>query len=228
MKVYTSRGDFELVWVDCSDPEITGLLDRVTRDLATIDRREAIDLEISDWDAPGDWIATDCPHLAAYGTLLLSERAVSVFGSLLTDAGYFLDTRLASDTRYKLFICEREVDALDSERSDIHRFRSGNISDVFRHELDADRLRDQHVFRLKHRPSQVFVSDRVVDLVREHGLTGFLFQEIWSSETGGVQLPPAVLPIERVPGEFARRAAAKRRALREELARRACSTPGRA
>ena len=82
------------------------------------------------------------------------------------------------------------------------------------------------MFRLKHCTSQVFVSDRVVDLVREHGLTGFVFEEIWSGETGGVLLPPAELPIERVPGEFARRAAAKRQALRQELARRAGTTPG--
>ena len=230
MKVYEIEGDGDLAWINCSDPEDAGLLDRVTLGLAGIDRSRTIELEVSDSDAPGDWVETDCPRRPAYGTVLLSERAVSVFGSLLTDAGYLLDTRLAFETRYKLFVCERESDALDLERSDIRRFRSGNISDVFRHELHADRLRDQHVFRLKYCPSQVFVSDRVVDLVREHGLTGFVFEEIWSSETGGVQLPPAELPIERVPGEFARRAAAKRRALREELARRerAGTAPDRA
>ena len=228
MKVYEIKGDWELAWINCSDPEDAGLLDRVTLQLDTIDRSRTIGLEVSDWDAPGDWIETDCPKNPAYGTVLLSERAVSAFGSLLTDTGYLLDTHLAFATRYKLFICEREIDALDLERSDLRRFRDGNIWDVFRYELDADRLRDQHVFRLKHRPSRVFVSDRVVDLVREHGLTGFLFQEIWSSETGGVQLAPAELPIERVPGEFARRAAAKRKALREELARRAGTAPGQA
>lgn len=226
MRVYEIKGDWELAWIDCSDPEDAGLLDRVTRGLAVIDRSRKIELEVSDWDAPGDWVETDCPRRPAYGTVLLSEQAISVLGFLLVDSGYLIDTKLAFDKSYKLFICEREIDALDLERSDIRRFRSGNISDMLRYELHADRLRDQHVFRLKYRPSRVFVSDRVVDLVREHGLTGFVFEEIWSSETGGVQLPPAVLPIERVPGEFARRAAAKRRALRQELARRAGGTPG--
>jgi hypothetical protein len=220
MKLYWIKGDFELLWVNCVEEGVTNLLDHVVHDGAMIDRTKPIVLETSDWDAPGDWIASDCPRAPAYGTLLLSERAVAVLGSMLTDAGYFLDTVLpGTDVRYKVFICDCELDALDLERSELTRFRSGNIDRVLRHELKADSLRGADVFRLKHRRSDVFVSDRFKAAVEQAGLVGFVFEEIWSSETGGVYRPREMPPIDRVPGESARRAKAKRRALREVLAR---------
>lgn len=221
MKVYEVKGDFQLAWVNCSEKVITGLLEHVVNDGAEIDRSKPVALELSDWEAPGDSILTDCVHIGAYGPLLLSERAISALGPLLSDAGYFLPTELAADTCYKLFICEREIDALDQERSDLTRFEDGMVWKVLRYELKPDLLRDMHVVRLKHRRSRVFVSDHFVQQVDRHHLTGFVFREVWSSDTGGVQLPPEMPPIERVPGEFAKRAKAKRAALRKALRERA-------
>ena len=76
MKVYEIEGDGDLAWINCSDPEDAGLLDRVTLGLAGIDRSRTIELEVSDWDAPGDWVETDCPRRPAHGTVLLSEQAI--------------------------------------------------------------------------------------------------------------------------------------------------------
>ena len=225
MRVFSAKGDFDYAWMNCVDADVCGLLNHVVNDGAYIDRSLPVALSVGGYGARrGDWIETDCPKNPAYGTVLLSERSVAAFGAMLTDAGYFLDTTLDAATRYKLFICEREIDALDLERSDFTRFRSGNVKDVLRHELRADLLAGLDVFRLKHRRSQVFVSDRFVALAEAHGLTGFIFTELWSSDAGGVPLTLPGVPVQRVPGEFARDARKKRRALRKELARRAAAT----
>ena len=185
----------------------------VVHDGAEVDRSEFIELEISDWDAPGDWVETDCPGNAAYGTLLFSEQAVAALGDLLTPCGYFLNTVLPTGTRYKIYICEREIKALDEERSVIERFESTRrIQEVMRFELYAEALATSDVCRLRGLRSDVFVSDEFVRLVETHRLTGFLFTQIWPGETGGTGL--------RV-NRGAIKPPAKRAALRAELTARA-------
>ena len=224
MKFYEVRGDYDYAWVNCSDVDVCGLLNHVVHDGAEIDRSQPVVLEVGGYGRKGDWIETDCPKRPAYGTVLLSDRAVSVFGAMVTDAGYLLDTSLAAQMRYKLFICKREIDAFDQDRSEFTRFVDGGIWKITRYELDADLLRGMDVFRLKHVRSSVFVSDRFKTLVDQDGLTGFIFEEIWSSDTGGVALTLPGIPVEGKRGEFGRIARQKRQALRAELARRAAPT----
>lgn len=224
MKIYEVDGDHDYAWINCCDIAMCGLLNHVVHDGAEIDRSQPVALEVGGYGRKGDWIETDCPKEPAYGTLMLSDHAVAVFGPMLTDAGYLLDTTLDAQTRYKLSICEREIDALDQARSEFTRFSDGGISYMLRYELEASLLQGMDVFRLKYRRARVFVSDRFKALAEAHGLTGFVFDEVWSSDTGGVPLTIPMPPIERVRGEFGRLARQKRQALRQELARRAATT----
>ena len=110
----------------------------------------------------------------ACGTLLFSERATQVLGDLLLASGYFLDTILPTQTRYRIFICEHEIDALDRERSEIVWFEDeDNINYVLRHSFHSEALRDEHVFRLRYLRATVLVSDTFVRRAEEHQLTGF-------------------------------------------------------
>lgn len=220
MRLYEAYGDFDYAWINCCDADMYMVLDQAANEGAEVERDLVIDLEVGGYGSNGDWVETDCPKGPAYGALLLSERAIAAFGPMLTDAGYFLNTRLAATTRYKMFICQREIDALDQERSELTRFDDGGVWNVLRHELDADMLQGMDVLRLKHRRARFFVSDRFVEVAKVHGLTGFVFTEMWSSDTGGVLLPLPSIPFEQVRGEFARDAQKKRQALRKELARR--------
>lgn len=199
-------------------------LDRMFNDKALSNLDGPVRLEIGGIGSKGDFVLADNVYLSGFGPLLLSEHAITLLGELLSDVGYFVDTVLISDMSYKLFICERQIDALDQNKSELKRFNDGMVSKISRHELNAEIVRDMHAFRLKHRRSCMFVSDHFVSMVKKHELTGFVFEEIWSSETGGVQLPPVMPPIERVRGEFAKRAKAKRKAFREILARRTIDT----
>lgn len=224
MKLYEARGDFDYASVSCTDNTVYFLLDGAINDKSEIDRSVVVDLEVGGYGAEGDWVETDCPKGPGYSPMLLSERAIAAFGPMLTDAGYFLNTRLAAATRYKLFICQREIDALDLERSEFTRYTDGGVWHVLRHELNADLLQGLDVLRLTHRRGRLFVSDRFKAVAEAHGLTGFVFTEVWSSDTGGVPLTLPGLPVEQVSGEFDRTAKEKRGALREELARRDAGT----
>lgn len=196
-------------------------LDDVVHQGAVTDRTVPIELEVDTFESGGDWVETDFPHLNVYGPFLFSDLSTAAFETMLTDAGYFIDARVPAHKAYKVFICERVIDALDQQRSSLTRFGDGGVWDVMRYELRPELLHGMDVFRMKHQRARLFVSDRFKAIADDYGLTGFVFQEIWSSETGGVTLPPDEIPIEHEPGSFARRAASKRQALRAELARRA-------
>ncbi len=221
MKTYELRGDWELASLNLVDGELISLLNHVVHDGAVIDRNVPIELEVGNFESKGDWIETDFPELGAAGAVVFSDWSTAAFETMLTDAGYFIDARVPAHKAYKIFICERVIDALDQQRSSLTRFSDGDVWDVMRYELRPELLHGMDVFRLEHRRARLFVSDRFKAVAGSYGLTGFVFQEIWSSETGGVTLPPDEIPIEHEPGSFARRAASKRQALRAELARRA-------
>ena len=213
MKIYEVEGDSDYLWTNCVDGDITGRLNHVVHDGAEIDRSQPVELEISDWDAPGDWIETDCAGRPAGGALLFSERAVAALSDLLTPSGYVLDTIIPAQTRYKLYVCKRAIEALDEARSEVIRFKaSGRVRKVLRYELRAEAIASSHIFRLWDLRGRVFVSDAFVSRVEAHRLTGFLFAEIWSSEFGGTGLC-----IDR----GVMKPQAKRAALRAELAARA-------
>ena len=221
MKIYNVEADWELAWLNLIDGELITLLDDVVHDGAVIDRSLPVELEVGNFESKGDWVETAFPKLNAYGPFLFSDWSTAAFETMLTDAGYFIDARIPAHKAYKIFICERVIDALDQQRSSLTRFDDGGVWDVMRYELRPELLHGMDVFRLAHRRARLFVSDRFKAVVDIYGLTGFVFQEVWSSEAGGVTLPPDEIPIEHEPGSFARRAASKRQALRAELARRA-------
>ena len=120
MEFYKVEGDANYLWLNCFDIEDTGLLDHVVHDGASIDRTKPIRLEIGGF-APNKSVETDFPSRPAYGVLAVSKRAISVLGDLFLASGYFIDTICPTKTRYKIYICEREVDALDQEKSELER-----------------------------------------------------------------------------------------------------------
>jgi hypothetical protein len=169
-------------------------------------------------DLPPQWVPAD----AAYFTgshLVLSVRAVSALRPLIGPHGEFLPIR-ADFGDYAIFNCFTELDALDEANTEGKRFTSsGRFMEIFRYALHADRLVDPPpIFRLLDR-APLFVTDAFRDLVEAQRLTGFVFEPLWSSETGGIRRPEVEV-WERDP-EGARRAAqAKRLAILQAEAER--------
>ena len=90
---------------------------------------------------------------------------------------------------------------------------SGNIREIYRHELKNEDLQTENIFRLKHVRSSVFASETFVNLVNQHDLTGLHMTKIWSSETGGL---PYTWPRYAPRNESIQ----KRRLMREKIAQR--------
>ncbi len=163
-------------------------------------------------------VLTSCLYFGS-GALLLSEDAIAALGPLLNPAGYFIDTQLDAEQHYQLFVCERRLDVLDEEQAELERFPSGNIWHVLRYAFHEDRLEGADIFKVKGVRVDLLVTDRFVSLVNEHKLRGFEFVNVWNRGTGGVRFNPDESKYEAYPGETEAIGQAKRRAMRETLAR---------
>ena len=176
------------------------------------------DFDVSDFGPHAPAVLTSCLYLSV-GALLLSAGAITALGPLLIPAGYFIDTELDAEQIYKIFVCDRRLDVLDEARAELKRFSDGDIWDVLRYAFHEDRLEDADIFKVEGVQVDLLVSDRFVSLVNEHKLRGFEFVNVWNRETGGVRFNPDESTYEAYPGETKAIGEAKRRAMRETLAR---------
>ncbi len=177
------------------------------------------DFDRSEFGAHTPAVLTSCLYLDV-GALLLSDEAIAVLGPALDPAGYFIDTELDAERIYKIFVCERRLDVLDEERAELKRFPStGNIWRVLRYAFHEDRLAGADIFKVKGVQADLLVTDRFVSLVNEHKLRGFEFVSVWNRGTGGVRFNPDESTYEAYPGESQAIGEARRRAMREILAR---------
>lgn len=119
---------------------------------------------------------SDFPWLGAHA-LVMRRAAVDALGELLVASGEVLP--LETDDGVELFVLNatRVVDALDEGRSEITRFPgSGRIMRIKSIAFKTELLRGIDIFRLPHRASATYVSDRVVKIVAAAGLRGLEFK----------------------------------------------------
>jgi hypothetical protein len=223
-KVFTIDGDGALAFGQISEAAFRKVLVRSALHEQEVQRSFAVPIRLGPLAVKGfsPFVPTDCPYFSPLQkSILLSERAIDVFGSLLDGAGQMFRTeQRQTETRYTILYVRRQVDALDEERSEVERFQStGRISDVVRAEFHAERLRDAPIFRLPY-GGMIYITDAIADLVQQHGLTGFKLTEVWSAESGGVHNPPEVYRFNGGIEASRPREDARRRALRAELAAR--------
>jgi hypothetical protein len=217
--VYRVKADLELMIVGFVDAEASRLYQDVRGprgDTPWIPPE--LQVLVDDDELPPQWVAVDNAYFTGLN-LLLSARAVSVLRPLIGPHGEFLPVR-ADFGDYAIFNCFTEIDVLDDRNTEGKRFSSGRFMEIFRYALHAERLVDPPpIFRMLGRRGPLFVTDPFRALVEEHRLTGFVFQPIWSSETGGIRLPE-VETWDRDPAGSRRARQAKRLAsLAAEAAR---------
>ena len=126
--------------------------------------------------------AGDFPNLISF-IPVFSKRALNVLGDLLADSGEILPL-LCSEGSYYAFNVTRMIDALD-ETTSFERFESsGRVCGILQHQFNADKVEGLVIFKMPYmHKSDVYVTDRFVDRVREANLQGFRFSEVWSSST---------------------------------------------
>jgi len=127
---------------------------------------------------------SDFPWLGAHA-LVMRKRAVDALHDVLAAHGEVLP--LVTDDAVPLWVFNaRAVDALDEERSNITRFPGSNqIMRIVKIAFIESALRGVDMFRLPHRASSTYVSQRFVDRVHEAGLVGLEFNTVWKDPDRG-------------------------------------------
>lgn len=126
-------------------------------------------------DERQDCKPSDFPWLGS-DVLIMRTRAVLALRPMLDAHGELLP--LATDDDVKLFALNvtTVIDALDEEKSSILRFPgSGRIMGIDKAVFRDELLGDVDIFRLPHRASATYVSERFVDAVKTAGLEGLEF-----------------------------------------------------
>jgi hypothetical protein len=131
-------------------------------------------------DKDSAFYSSDFPWLGA-DALVMRRKAVDVLRDLLEAYGEILP--LEDEGGVELFVLNaRALDALDEQRSEIQRFASS--ARIMRIKSLAFRepvVRGVDIFRLPHRASAIYVSERFVEAVEKAGLVGLEFNKVWTA-----------------------------------------------
>lgn len=123
---------------------------------------------------------SDFPWLGSHA-LVLRQSAVEALGDILNAHCEVLP--LLTDDGVELFVLNtRVIDALDEHSSSLLRFPGSNrIMRIKKPEFVASAIEGADVFRLPHRASSTYVSERFVERVKAARLRGLIFNKVWSS-----------------------------------------------
>lgn len=133
-------------------------------------------------DEGEDLARSDFPCWPGSSVLVFGSRAVGILGDMLDAQGELLP--LTPNDSSELFVFNAQsIDALDEEQCNLWRIPgSERIGRIEKLALKEDDLRGVDIFRLPHRGSATYVSQRFVDQVGEAGLVGLDFPLVWSPD----------------------------------------------
>lgn len=125
------------------------------------------------------WIPGDFPA-GSMGDLILNGRAKREIGSLLETYGELLP--LICDEEYWTLNVTCIIDALDEPKSDVVcSSEPGRLLMIHKHVFRLDALNNAVVFKLPQwRRGPVFFTTPFVELIKQSGLTGLVFKQIWA------------------------------------------------
>lgn len=117
MIVYRVGGDPDYLAVVFPSVDDVRPLSRVDRHNATLDPSHVVKVEYRFGEPEEDGVVTDCLDSGMGSTLVLSQRAVEALGPMLNAAGAVVQNEPSHAMSYKTFVCYRQIDALDTERT---------------------------------------------------------------------------------------------------------------
>jgi hypothetical protein len=168
--------------------------------LLLTDERDAEVLELLDgqsaWDwwrsVPLEWDTFEDRPLPDFMTVdespVLSARALEACADLFDDRVELLDIVIDGDRSSRLVNVTQISTALDKERAMRKYFCDGRVRSVYLYEFHSVMLEPETIFRLGYATGfDLYVTSSVVERVTEAGLTGFVFEEVWSDEPEAAQ-----------------------------------------
>jgi hypothetical protein len=123
----------------------------------------------------------DFPHFFA-DVLLFSTRAKVILQDMMAPSGEFLEMKYGNESVYA-FNVTNFINVLDENKSEVKRFKSsGRIMSIEKYEFIPHLLENQVIFKIPQAKGRIFVTDKFVQRVNEHGLVGLEFVERWRNE----------------------------------------------
>jgi hypothetical protein len=130
-------------------------------------------------DGRHEFRSSDFPWLGRHA-LVMRRTAVDALRELLEAHGEILPLATLDGVELYVFNCG-VVDALNEELSSVVRFPgSSRIMTISRVSFVPDAVRGVDIFRLPHRASSTYVSQRFVEHVNAAGLRGLEFTSAWT------------------------------------------------
>jgi hypothetical protein len=123
---------------------------------------------------------SDAPWFGGHA-LVFDAKAVHALETLLIHSGELLALQ-CDDRDLHVFNPSAVVDALNETESTIERFRDGRIRHIRKHVFKADLVRPLLAFKLPHRASSAYLSQRFVDAWEKAGLRGLTFDCVWEEQ----------------------------------------------
>jgi hypothetical protein len=142
--------------------------------------------------APGD---EDYNPKATYGDFVwmgggdigLTAATAKKVGHLFTPYGELLLLNINGDlNKVFWFHCTNIVDALDENKSKIHRFADGRIMAIDEYVFLPGRIGDNEIFYVQGTRQGPFCTERFKQKIEAQKLTGLDFILLWSDEPAGI------------------------------------------
>lgn len=180
MKVYKYLPDFDF-------PEF--LSTKVRSDLFRFDALEKGN-RVDDWEAihmefadeHGVRLGNDMPDFVPYGSVpVFQEHVYEAMRDIWDAHGQILPLRCEGQTLWAFNVLTT-LEALDEQRSEVVYFIGGNkIMDVESYAFDQRVIGDTAIFLDPRLGLPIFVTDRFMNRIEEHGFTGIAPKLIWAS-----------------------------------------------
>ena len=188
MKIYELKpsSDDKWIWFFTIDGPTTPIYFGDTQSFFESQPRIRIDRNTEKSPRGSRAVLADFSCLDSGSELCFSARARTVLGPHVDRLGQWLALE-CNEATYWLFNVTNIIDALDEQKSEIARFSDGRIMDIDSFVFRPEKVTGHLLFQVRNTPATPnLVTQDFVDLVHEHGLTGFSFRLVWSEEGGAV------------------------------------------
>ena len=188
MKIYELKAssDDQWIWFFTVDGPLTPPYSGDTKAFFYSQPRIRIDRNTEKSPRGSSAVLADCSSVDSGSPPCFSAKAKAVLGPYIDGLGQWLALE-CDEAPYWLFNVTHTVNALDEANSQLIRFDDGRVMRIAQFTFHSEKLCGQLLFHVSQGPGGPnLVTQDFVDLVHEHGLTGFSFRLVWSEEFGAV------------------------------------------
>ncbi len=134
-----------------------------------------------EWLDEGDSATKPLPDFPSFGGVpAFSRRAIETLKPMLERSGTILPLAMRGGDDFFAYQVSTCIEALDEDASVLSRFSTGRIMSISKYVFIPDAI-SSAIFKVPQRRAEIFVTDAFVEEVTRAGLTGFVFDHLYSA-----------------------------------------------